>query len=561
MHDPPTVTLLYTCRRCTQSIHCSPLSSARGMRYDAAEHEDDARIKRVRVGLCPLACCCAAAFALPLALLTFFETGSGGESSKGEIAEVRSDYLSFQHASVNGRKLDTLYNVSDERACAQRCDAAAPRCVAFSYSASSLECIHHAHANSLRAASARSASVRRSVSWPLRAAERLRWEHNATLVLAWSGGDVGWLRRLPPVLDIAVIAVAPPMANESSASRPTSRGLQPAPRELLRFGLKLKYYAALPLTPLPAHGDNGGSGHGDASSGAAYSAATALAAVSFITTFYHNLPPLIILADERCGSRVGCDWISALGSKPADANAAIARAITAGQDSAPSEAGCMCHLQTTGAADGEAGVSPRASRWFEAQFIGEGPLLPRRRAREAAALLRRAGSPRLLRSPVDGPLALSSSRVRSRPHSAFLALYTLLVVDDKYPSVQAHTWAKLLHARWLHLMYAGDATTAALGEPGGADNAGPFDPCFYASSVCGTIEEVPVRARLRARSAQLFRGAREAVRSGIGTMRSNIHSLPMPQMPSVPDISDVVPRRVRERVRGWWRTARDRTGY
>ena len=534
------------------------------MRYDAAERYDDARIKSVRVGRCPLACCCAAAFALPLALLTFFETGGSGESSAGEIAEVRSDYLSFQHASVNGRKLDTLINVSDERACAQRCDAAAPRCVAFSFSTSSLQCVRHTHANSLRAASARSASVRRSVSWPLRAAERLRWEHNATLVLAWSGGDVGWLRRLPPVLDIAVIAVAPPMANESSASRSKSRALHPAPRELLRFGLKLKYYAALPLTPLPARGADGGGGDGDASGGAAYSAATALAAVSFITTFYHNLPPLLILADERCGSHTGCDWLSALGSKPADANAAIARAIAAGRHSAPSEAGCMCHLQTPGAADGEAGVSPRASRWFEAQFYGsfhEGPLLPRRRAREAAALLRRAGSPRLLRSPVDGPLALPAARVRSRPLSAFLALHALLVVDDKYPSVQAHTWAKLLHGRWLHLMYAGDATTAALGEPGGADNNGPFDPCFYASSACGTIEEVPVRARLRARSAQLFRGAREVVRSGIGTMRSNIHSLPMPQMPRVPDMSDVVPRRVRERVRGWWRTARDRTGY
>jgi len=512
-------------------------------------------------GQARLACCwLAAAFVLPLTLLFFYEAEPAGASGKqsSPLHNVHA-FNTFHHAKVRAAETDVLLNVSDQSACARRCDAAAPRCAAFSFTQAEHRCVRHAHASSLHVARGSSASVRESVSWPLHAASRVRWSHNATLVLAWSGGDLHWLRRYA-VFDIAVIAVAPPSAMNASggASAAGARGQHgPAPRELLRFGLRsLKYYAAAPLTPVPTAG-------GGAS--ASYAAATALAGVSFFAKFYHNLPPLVILADERCGGASGapggCAWLSAL-SAPAQ-QLAIARALEAGRTQhAPSEEACLCKLAHAAAPPG---VPTRALRWFEAQFLGSTEsALPRRRAREAPSHLARMQSH-------DGPIALAAARVRAHAQSSFTALLQLLLVDDKYPGVDAHAWAQLVHAYWLPLVYAaGGAPAAGFGHAAGevrdrhpnrahrmserlASLAGsstlaaataPYDACFDVASTCGGLPEDFRGGRLRAE--ELLRGAREAVRSGIGTVGEH--------MP-------VMPQRVRERMRGWWRSARDRTGY
>ena len=204
-------------------------------------------------------CCCAAASLLPLSLLIFFENREPPSSRLAASLTHRAAYLTFRHTTVGGPAGHMLSNVSDERACARLCDDPRSACSAFSFDHAHRRCTRHSRVASLTASGASSAAVRRGASWTLHSASRLRWEHNATLVLAWSGGDLGWLRRLPPVLDIAVIAVAPPSANTSSSSSSSSSsagaaaaargGQQPAPHELLRFGLRLKHYAALPLTP------------------------------------------------------------------------------------------------------------------------------------------------------------------------------------------------------------------------------------------------------------------------------------------------------------------------
>lgn len=550
------------------------------MRDGADSSFSDAAIARV-VSARHLACCCAAAFLLPLGLLIFFEAAEPARSSKhGSPKHHRTRaYVTFKHAAVHGPEIDTLFNVSDERSCARRCDAAAPKkCAAFSYTPAKRRCIRHARAQSVRATSDSLASVRDGVSWPPGPAPRVRWSHNATLVLAWSGGDLGWLRRVTDV-DIAIIAVERPSNGTHTAAAAKARSQHPEPRELMRFGLRnLKYYASVPFTPQGAHGGGGSSFD---------SAATALAGVTFITSFYSNLPPLIILADERCGddssarASGGCAWLSALYpraplaflprstlSAPAvQSQTAITRALKAARTSnGPSEAACLCQLAPPG--ESVSGVPPRAARWFEMQFLGRSDALgslPWDRPRRRGVLPPPRRRPQM-HSPSDGPLALSAVRVRSRPRASYTALLQLLLVDGKYsyPPIDAHTWARLLHANWLPLVHVDSAGPAEPSRVGwaGLDNGGgvgawsatgaaartpPSDPCFDSVSHCGGMLRARLgqpaggrlRARLKARSEEFFQGARDAARWSIGTVGGH--------MP--------------ERVRGWWRRARDRTGY
>lgn len=507
---------------------------------------------------------CASAFALPFALLVFFETTTVPANSRTNvpaIAHRANAYLTLHHASVVGQELDHTFNVTSVAACAQLCDAAGPRCAAFDFDSN--HCVRRATARSVRRAGLGSASLRRGHSWPVRAASRVKWQHNATLVLAWSGGDLGWLRRLPAhALDVAVIAISSPDAHNKSMHR--ARANQPTPQELLRFGLKtLKYYSALPLNPSRT-----------AAGSSSSAAATALAGLSFITTFYHNLPPLIILADERCGQDadrrpgdaaarapredgpMGCAWLSALGKSTTSARKAISRAVEIGSrgDEAPSEAGCLCHLAPAsgGAMAGStalAGIQPRQRSWFDAQFLGRsGPSsAPSRRRMRGARDVRSAA----LRMPLDGPLALTSTRLRSRPAAAYSALLQLLLVDSKYPGTAGHTWAVLLGRLWLDFVHAGADDSALRAAPRGGSTfalaeslreSGPSDPCFDLGGACGEHDGRGGRLRARLRRAQLratraIGGAREAVVSGMSSVRSTMPQLELPP-----------------RVRTWWRT-------
>ena len=173
---------------------------------------------------------------------------------------------------------------------------------------------------------------------------------------------------------------------------------------------------------------------------------------------------------------------------------------------------------------------------------------PRRRVVDLRDLHAPRG-PMLLRAPLDGSVALPATRLRSRPLAVYLALRQLLLVDWKYPGVDAHTWARLLHHRWLDLVHSGTSSALEKALPLGrrgaaaliaAAGGGPTDPCFDIGGACGENggRGWRLRARLwraQQRASRAFGGAREAVRSGIRTVRST-----MPQLPP--------------QVRGWWRS-------
>ena len=173
---------------------------------------------------------------------------------------------------------------------------------------------------------------------------------------------------------------------------------------------------------------------------------------------------------------------------------------------------------------------------------------------------------------------MSAQRIRTRSYTTYAALHTLLHVDGKIRHVDSYSWAVLLQSRWLTLVFASAAAAGGGGGGGGggarrarrgaitAEALAPTDPCFETRAYCDELQpgdyaagagrSARLRARLRARSEELIGRARDAV----GSVRSA-----MPELPSLtdhlPSVPDVVPQRVRERVRGWWRTARDRTGY
>jgi hypothetical protein len=436
----------------------------------------------------------------------------------------------------------------------------APGCAALTFDADQQRCSRYAGVTALQAEPATSASVRRGPAWPKSAPAHVRWDSNATLCFAWSGEDISWLERLPPIVDFAIIAVT-----SVNATQAKSRA---APRELLRLGLRLKYYAELPFTPplTPATSRN----RPPSRARARAAAAASLAAVHFVSTFYHNLPPLILLGDDkRCSAddvgatgstatgtsrtrRVSgpsqCPWAALIGARTRGAaSMIIEQAIRAAHNvgGGPSEVSCLCklryqrslaaHVRTRSAHQGLAPgpqqsvdtgtVDLRAARWFTAQFLGGNA-----RSHE-----------RTVRDPPDGSLALPASRLRTRPLSSWLALHQLLLVDRKFPGVDASSWSLLVQTSWLDLLHAavpesgGSAATGA-GTGTGSTIQSVSDPCFESGTPCGMDRRDPMR--LRARSADLLR-----------TMRSAMPSIPthLPSMPEVP-----------ERVRGWWHTARDR---
>ena len=606
-----------------------------------------------------LACLCGSLALLTPPIVWVLVEGSAPAAGKHELLRTNprqtsaaAKYLDFHHAEADGPfvKPAVLFNVSDEQACARHCDVA-PNCVAFSYSPERRSCKRQAGISAVRAASGTSCGLRRGASWPLLPPERQRWRHNATLVLGWSGGDVSWLRRLPlDALDVAVISVggAPSSAGDpkkqqkqqqhgsrarrsrresvssTSPSNATTRDhggvaarsvaaaaaaavVSTRPRGLLQLEHHLSYYAELPHSPrAPSRPHRGSGSQRDQHRDAPAAAASALAAAYFIREFYHNLPPLIIVADERCGQRENsgssrsgggaaadasaCSWVTALGATAVRARLAITRALEASLSmSAPSEASCLCQLASSGPmrsrhAAYSRGVSslidvvePRAARWFGAQFMG-------------------GAAPRdaLRRLPSDGSLAVSAERIRSRPLATYAALLQMLLVDYKYPGVSAFSWGLVAQERWLDLLYAGAAatrtaaslfmlggeaaTTARMALGGlsdGAISAGvglggrlggrtgsqlgglaselgqPYDPCFESSSACGAdASTTRLRAHLRAKSAQLMNSVRSSVYSMeerlVSAKQRATQALPaLPALPSMP-----------AGVRGWWRTAR-----
>lgn len=526
-----------------------------------------------------LLCCCCALSLPPLALLLY--EGSSPAAGKHELlrnqprrqrsASAEEGWLSMHGAVVDGSVIGSRSNSSadDEQGCANACDAL-PGCKAYSYSSRERRCIRHGSVRSIRLSSSSSnaqeaaawtASMRRGATWPLVPPTRQLWRHNATIVFAWSGGDVSWMRRLPlGVLDVAVIAMG---SGSSSKARPLERSRREAsasiasisggdgrgsravatganassgaqsqeqatadaaaaarlattrPRALLSLGKQLSYYTELPVTPRQRSQTPllrvAAAASATRQRDAPYAAASALAATHFITTFYHNLPPLIIIADERCAERESsdasgaCAWISALGGgSAARAQLAITRALEASRhDELPSSYSCLCHLVLPGDLPGEANggeasggmmgggrstaagimggahglglraiLEPQAARWFRAQFLGvsgssrggRGGRIALRAFEEESSLM----APLRPREPPDSCLALAASRVRMRPRETYAALLQLLIVDDKFAGVTAFSWGVAVQSQWLALLYRPSSASAESEVSGGS---------------------------------------------------------------------------------------------
>ena len=458
-----------------------------------------------------------------MGVFAFFEASAPRTQDRRLVLPAHG-YLALPHAFVIGRKVAPAHNATDEHACAASCDEA-PGCAAYAFSAAQPRACHRlATVTALHASPKWSASLRRGASWPRPL--RLRWESNATLLLAWTGEPiVPWLLALPASLDFAVVAVALAAHNDSAAA---PRRPRPRREALLALGRRLKYYAELPYTPAAPNFAPGTAGASRASR-----ALSALAALHFIDAAFEMLPPLILVADEACArSRAACTWQRALGTSERAARATIAHALDAATPptAQPTEAACLCSLtrrassheaagaQETGAPAPVVRLSPRALRWFAAQFA---PMPAWRRRRQGGG-----GGGGI---SGGGGVALAASRVRSRPRSVYRSLLQLLMVDGRHAEMSAHGWALVLADRWVDVVFAAPAVRT------------PSDACFAGATMCDTgTARGSLHHRLRARSAEL--AARSA--AWLRAMRSSMPQVAVPEMP--------------ERVRGWLRNARRR---
>mmetsp|Transcript_26780 Transcript_26780/g.44417 ORF Transcript_26780/g.44417 Transcript_26780/m.44417 type:complete len:466 (+) Transcript_26780:61-1458(+) len=430
-------------------------------------------------GTCGLAAgvlCCLASVIVPALLLLSFESGPDGDVALARPA----GYELLPYSDCRGVAVaPALVNTSEDR-CAQLCDKT-KGCAGFVYHRKRNKCWRKAACSHLRPSSKVSAYLRLgAVRGPV--PDSVRWQHNATLVLACHASDLHSLRMLPhvPPLDIVMYRSAPSAAPMSP---------------FRSFGRPVAYLLDLPFPSVPAALFSG------------------LVQLRFTLDFWSNLPSLVLFADgstyaER-GPLVSLPRLQMRLATPAEPPASSAPWHEPLQ--------CLCERRRSPyltLALGRAGRRADAEAlhvWFTAQFL---PGLPRASQRVTKRMLANEfpiGEFPIGEFPIGGHFAVSGWRLRQRPRLFYRAWWLLLLVDNKYAGISGEAWAHILQWHWFTLLDFSAAQNVK----------GLTDPCFTSGTSCNPNLPSRLRARLRARSAELLRSVGESV----GEVRERVRGL------------------------------------
>ena len=162
-----------------------------GKPYPKSIHRDKAVRARDSVGWLSVACCVTSLVIPAIIFCTFAASEPPGRSA----AERPAGFLHLHHAGLVGSLKSPLTNVSQERQCALQCDRT-PDCTGFVFSTRKRKCWRASEISALVPGAHVSSSLRQHATWPRSHPNRVRWRRNATLVVGWAGGKLGWLRDL-----------------------------------------------------------------------------------------------------------------------------------------------------------------------------------------------------------------------------------------------------------------------------------------------------------------------------------------------------------------------------
>ena len=136
--------------------------------------------------------CCVASLVIPVIIFCSF---AAGEPPGRFAAERPAGFLHLHHTGLVGSLMTALTNVTHERHCALQCEHTRD-CTGFVFSARKRKCWRASEVSALVPGAHVSSFLRQHAAWPRSHPNRVRWRRNATLVVGWAGGTLGWLRDL-----------------------------------------------------------------------------------------------------------------------------------------------------------------------------------------------------------------------------------------------------------------------------------------------------------------------------------------------------------------------------
>ncbi|KAL1496691.1 hypothetical protein AB1Y20_014285 [Prymnesium parvum] len=335
----------------------------------------------------------------------------------------------------------SLRLVPTAAACARLCAAAAEGCHAAHFSAEGGQCVLHRVCLHRLPAPPSLLFHRKGPHYPV-PPEAVRWRTNASLVVAHYNHSLRWLQSLPRgLLDVVIyhkhdfgLAEAPRLhgaqidamlrericCGHSLLEPPDAWPAAPCPlgcscTRSASLHTDLAFFTTLPNYGVTSHKPRGGSRE-------------PFVYLQFIIDFWHNLPPVVIFAQDDCLSRA-CGWAHNMPHLEASLRAwprlwGTARPMR--------RENCFCHLVT------EHNYQARKYYWF--------PLMSFLQSRLLNVSL--ANLSKTVHWVMDANMVVSRAAIRSNSKAFYVTLRRLTTVERRCLGAASIEWAHAYERLW-----------------------------------------------------------------------------------------------------------------